>query len=110
MGRGFCYMPVRIPLSSISLSDVERQYVLAALDASMLSSSGPFVTEFEMRFARQVSVNHAIATATGSAALELVVRALDIGPGDEVIVPAFTFASPALAVALVGATPVFADI
>jgi perosamine synthetase len=103
-------MPIRIPLSSISLSDIERRYVLAALNDSMLSSTGPFVAEFESRFARQVSVNHAIATATGSAALELVVRALDIGPGDEVIVPAFTFASPALAVALVGATPVFADI
>jgi perosamine synthetase len=103
-------MKIRIPLSSISLSDLEKQYVLKAINGSMLSSTGPYVAEFEKRIAEQIGVRHAIATATGSSALELIVRALDIGPGDEVIVPALTFAAPALAVALVGATPVFADI
>ena len=103
-------MKIRIPLSSISLSDIEKQYVLTAINDSMLSSTGPYVAEFEKRMAAQVGVGHAVAAATGSAALELIVRALDIGPGDEVIVPAFTFASPALAVAVVGATPVFADV
>ena len=103
-------MKMRIPLSSISLSDLEKQYVLTAIDGSMLSSTGPCVAEFEKRIAEQVGVRYAVATATGSAALELIVRAMDIGPGDEVIVPAFTFASPALAVALAGAIPVFADI
>jgi perosamine synthetase len=103
-------MKIRIPLSSISLSALEKQYVMTAIDGSMLSSTGPYVAEFERAFAQQLGIGYAVATATGSAALELIVRALDIGTGDEVIVPAFTFASPALAVALVGATPVFADI
>jgi perosamine synthetase len=103
-------MKKRIPLSSISLSALEKQYVMTAIDGSMLSSTGPYVAEFERAFAQQIGVGHAVAAATGSAALELIFRALDIGTGDEVIVPAFTFASPALAVALVGAKPVFADI
>ena len=100
----------QIPLSTVCLSDLERKYVLEALDNAMLSSSGPHVRRFEDLVSRRVGVEHAISTASGTSALELVLRAMQIGPGDEVVVPALTFASPALAVVLVGAVPVFADV
>lgn len=100
----------QIPLSAISMSDLERRYVLEALDEGMISSSGPHVHRFEDQLAARVGVAHAVATASGTSALELLLRAMKIGPGDEVVIPALTFAAPALAVVLVGADPVFADI
>jgi len=99
-----------VPLSSVCLSEREKRYVLEALDEGMISSSGSKVKIFEDLISRRAGTEHAIATASGTAALELVLRAMDIGPGDEVIVPALTFATPALAVAVLGATPVFADV
>ncbi len=71
---------------------------------------GPNVTAFEKEFAACVGVKHAIACANGTDALVLSLRALGIGPGDEVITPPFTFFATAETVTLVGATPVFADI
>jgi perosamine synthetase len=94
----------------VCLSDLERRYVLEALDEGMISSSGPHVKRFECLIAQRAGVEHAIATSSGTSALELVLRAMGIERGNEVILPALTFASPALAVALVGAIPVFADV
>src|SRR5690606_348485 len=65
---------------------------------------------FEREFAALVGVPHAIAVANGTVALELALWAMDIGPGDEVIVPCRSFVATASAVAMRGATPVFADI
>ncbi|MFL2434478.1 MAG: DegT/DnrJ/EryC1/StrS family aminotransferase [Vicinamibacterales bacterium] len=71
---------------------------------------GPEIEELEQALAARVSVAHAITTASGTAALELSLRALEIGPGDEVIAPTFTFVASAEVIRLVGATPVFVDI
>ena len=71
---------------------------------------GPEIEELEQALAARVSVAHAITTASGTSALELSLRALDIGPGDEVIVPTLTFVASAEVIRLVGATPVFVDI
>jgi dTDP-4-amino-4,6-dideoxygalactose transaminase len=71
---------------------------------------GPQVGELEERLAAFAGVKHAIACANGTDALLMVLRAWDIGPGDAVFVPAFTFAASAEVVALVGATPVFVDV
>ena len=101
---------IHVPLSSISLTDRERRYVLKALDEGFISSTGPQVRDFERELAKAIGTQHAVATASGTSALEVLLRAMKIGPGDEIIVPAFTFAAPALAVVLVGAIPVFADI
>lgn len=71
--------------------------------------SGPRVAAFERSFADAHDVGHAVAVSNGTAALELALRALDIGPGDRVIVPANTFIATAEAVSNVGATPLLVD-
>jgi perosamine synthetase len=99
-----------IPLSSISLSEIERAYVTQAMADGMLSSTGPFVSAFERAFAERIGVNHVVATASGSSALQLIMSALRIERGDEVIMPALTFAAPASVIIHAGARPVFCDI
>lgn len=71
---------------------------------------GPEIQELEDVLAARVRVAHAITTANGTASLEMALRALEIGRGDEVITPPFTWISTAEVVRLVGATPVFVDI
>ena len=71
---------------------------------------GPEIEELEERLARYVNVKHAITVSSGTMALEIALRALDIGPGDEVITVPFTWISTAEVILLVGATPVFVDI
>ena len=71
---------------------------------------GPKVAELEAELARACEVEHAVAVSSGTAALHLAVLALGIGPGDEVIVPAYTFPATANVVALVGARPVLVDV
>ncbi len=71
---------------------------------------GPQVSELEKQLAEFAGVKHCIACANGTDALMIVLRAWDVGPGDAVFVPAFTFAASAEVVALVGASPVFVDV
>jgi len=71
---------------------------------------GPQVAAFEKQLAEFAGVKHVIACANGTDALSIVLRAWDIGPGDAVFVPTFTFAASAEVVALVGASPVFVDV
>ena len=71
---------------------------------------GPEVVELEQQLAADLDIAHAITCSSGTTALQLALMALEIQPGDEVILPAFTFAAPLEAVLLLGATPVLADI
>ena len=88
--------------------DIERE-VLKVL-ASGQYILGENVRKLEKSFAEYNKVNHAIGVASGTDALHLALRALDIGPGDEVITVAFTFIATVEAISYVGATPVFIDI
>lgn len=73
-------------------------------------TQGPKVGEFERRFASMHEVDHALATTSCTTALHLALAALDVGPGDEVIVPSFTWVATANVVLYCGATPVLADV
>jgi dTDP-4-amino-4,6-dideoxygalactose transaminase len=103
----------------IPLADVKAQYAplvpeLKEAFARVLESGrfifGPEVEAFEREAAEYLGVEHAIGVANGTDALVIVLDALEIGPGDEVICPAFTFFATAEAIARRGAAPVFADI
>ena len=71
---------------------------------------GPEVKAFEQEFAEYLGARHAIGVANGTDALTLALRALGVGPGDEVVVPSFTFYASAEAIPPTGATPVFCDV
>jgi perosamine synthetase len=98
-----------IPLSQPEIGAEESDAVLRVLRSGMLAQ-GPEVAAFESEFSERVDGAHCVAVNSGTSALHLGLLAAGIGPGDEVIVPSFTFAATANAVALTGATPVFADI
>lgn len=87
----------------------EKKFVNEALDSTWISD-GEFINKFEEQFAKLLNVDHAITVSNGTVALHLALLSLGLGPGDEVIVPAFTFSAPANMVCAVGATPIFADI
>lgn len=102
--------PPQIGLSGVDLGELEEFYVRKALADGWISGTGSFVARFEQLVSARTDRRHTIAVANGTLALELALRALDIGLGDEVIVPALTFAAPAMSVMAVGATPVLADV
>ena len=82
---------------------------MTALETGWISSEGPFVKEFEDKFSERVNRKYGVAVSSGTAALEIAVKALEIGTGDEVILPTFTIISCAGAVVKSGATPVLVD-
>lgn len=98
-----------IPIARPHIGDEEKRQVLRVLESGTLVA-GPCVAEFEAAFARFIGVPHAVATSSGSTALQVALLALGIGPGDRVITTPFTFAAPSHAVIHAGATPVFADV
>ncbi|MHB8642328.1 MAG: DegT/DnrJ/EryC1/StrS family aminotransferase [Gaiellaceae bacterium] len=99
----------RIRLAWPDVGAEELAEVAAVLESGMLTM-GPKVVELEEDLARACEVEHAVAVSSGTAALHAAVHALGIGPGDEVIVPAYTFPATANVVALAGATPVLVDV
>ncbi len=101
---------ITIPAARPQIGSDERAAVDRVLASGMLAQ-GPEVAAFEQEFSVQVvDGRHAVAVNSGTSALHLSLLAAGIGPGDEVIVPSFTFAATANSVALTGATPVFVDI
>lgn len=98
-----------IPLSQPQIGAEETEAVVRVLGSGMLAQ-GPEVAAFEDEFAATVGGAECVAVNSGTSALHLGLLAAGIGPGDEVVVPSFTFAATANAVALTGAVPVFADI
>lgn len=98
-------VPVNIPL----IGSEEKRLLLECIDSGWISSEGPFVSEFEERFAAKVGRRYGIAVTNGTAALEAAMVALDLAPGDEVILPSHTIISCAQAIIRAGAVPVPVD-
>ncbi|ABW30708.1 DegT/DnrJ/EryC1/StrS family aminotransferase [Acaryochloris marina] len=98
-----------IPISLPSTGEEEWLALKEPLLSGWLTQ-GPKVAAFEADFAKRHGVKHAVATTSCTTSLHLILTALDIGPGDEVIVPAFTWVSTANVVLYCGATPIFADV
>lgn len=98
-----------IPVNQPLLNGKERQYLNECIDGGWISSEGPFVKRFEEEFAALLGRKHAIAVCNGSAALDAAVAALQIGAGDEVILPTFTIISCGAAIVRSGAVPVLVD-
>jgi dTDP-4-amino-4,6-dideoxygalactose transaminase len=99
----------RIRLGWPDLGQAELDEVAAVLSSGMLTM-GPKVAEFESEVARACEVEHALAVSSGTAALHLAVLALGLQPGDEVLVPAYTFPATANVVTLAGLRPVLVDV
>jgi perosamine synthetase len=98
-----------IPPARPAIGEAEIEAAVRVLRSGMVVQ-GPEVAAFEQEFGEVVGGRHCVAVNSGTSALQLSLLALGFGPGDEVIVPSFSFAASANAVRLVGATPVFADI
>lgn len=98
-----------IPMSSPEITEDDVNAVAEVVRSGHLAL-GPKTEEFERRIAEYVGASHAVAVSSGTSALHLIVKAMDIGPGDEVLVPSFTFVSSANAILYEGASPVFVDI
>lgn len=98
-----------IPIYRPHLGDTEKRYVNEALESTWISSKGEFIDRFESGFARFSEAEYGIGTCNGTVSLHLALAALGVGPGDEVIVPTFTYVASVNAITYTGATPVFVD-
>ena len=95
----------------MNLTEEEQKEVIKVMESQMLTLlHGEAVKSFEKDYAKYIGVKHAIGINTGTAALHIAIAALNIGPGDEVIVPPFTFIATASSILHNNAIPIFADI
>jgi dTDP-4-amino-4,6-dideoxygalactose transaminase len=99
----------RIPLAEPSIGGNAARYLEECLETNFVSSVGPFVERFEREFAAAVGSRFAVACASGTAAIHLALRVLDVGPGDDVLVPSLTFVASVNPIVYVGATPILVD-
>ena len=104
------HISVRIPFNRVSFGERERRYLAEALCGTTVAGDGPFTHRCHDLLEAELGVSKALLTTSCTHALEMAALLLDVGPGDEVIMPSFTFVSMANAFALRGARPVFADI
>lgn len=100
---------LQIPLSQPDVRSQDIRAVTEVLSGTQLAL-GPKTEAFEQALAEYVKTKHAVAVNSGTSALHLIIRAVDIGPGDEVITTPFSFVASTNCILMEGATPVFADI
>ncbi|MBP5976072.1 DegT/DnrJ/EryC1/StrS family aminotransferase [Brasilonema sp. CT11] len=98
-----------VPVNEPLLDGNEKKYLFECIETGWISSEGPFIKQFEEQFAQRVGRKYGIAVSNGSVALDAAVAALEIGQGDEVILPTFTIISCAAAIVRAGAMPVVVD-
>jgi len=102
--------PTKIPVAAADMGGNEEKYVVEAIRSSWVSSTGPYVTRFEKMFAELCGTTASVGVCNGTVALHLALLALDVRPGDEVLVPSLTYIATANACRYVGAEPVFVDV
>jgi perosamine synthetase len=102
-------MSTKIPIYDVKLTGNEKKYVNECIDTSWISSRGKFIKLFEDSFSEYIGVKHSASVCNGTVALHLALVTLDIGPGDEVIVPSFTYVASVSAIVYTGALPVFVN-
>src|SRR5437899_8928223 len=98
-----------VPLAEPCLDGNARQYIDECIATNFVSSVGPFVERFEREFAAYVGSRHAVACASGTAAIHVALRLLGVEAGDEVVVPTLTFVASANPVAYERAAPLLVD-
>ena len=98
-----------IPVNTPLLDGNEKKYLTQCIETGWISSEGPFITEFEEKFAKKMGRKHGIAVCNGTAAIDAAIEALEIGPGDEVIMPTFTIISCIAQIVRNGGKPVLVD-
>ena len=103
-------MSWKIPLFKIHWDEEDVEAVAGVIRSGMNWATGPNVEEFEKAISQFTGIDHAVTFNSGTSALHAAMLAYGIGPGDEVIVPSFTFIATANAPLFVGARPVFADV
>jgi len=103
--RSMEFISVNTPL----LDGNEKDYLIKCIESGWISSDGPFVKEFEQRMAKLVNRRFGVAVSSGTAALEIAVRALNLKQGQEVVLPTFTIISCASAILRSGCRPVLVD-
>lgn len=99
----------RISIANPVFNGNEKEYLMECIDTGWVSANGKFIKEFEKKFAEYCGVKYAVSCSNGTVSLHLILLALGIGPGDEVIMPTLTYIATANAVKYCGATPVFVD-
>ncbi len=98
-----------IPVCEPALEGNETRYVMDCLNTNWISSAGKYINLFEQSFSRKVGCSYGVACVSGTAALHLIMAALGLEPGDEVIIPTHTMIATAYAVSYTGAKPVLVD-
>lgn len=99
-----------LPVYQPDLSGNERAYVMQAFDSTWISSRGEFLDRFEEAIASRIGTPHVSAVCNGTAALHVAMHCLDLRPGDEVIVPSFTYIASVNTIVQAGGIPVFAEV
>lgn len=99
----------KYPVYQPYLTGSEKKYVIDCLDSSWISSKGKYIDLFESNFGKYLGLDHSIAVSNGTVALHLALLALNVGEGDEVIVPTLTYIASVNAIRYCRATPVFVD-
>jgi len=100
----------KIELDAPNVGKLEKEYINNCIDSTFISTFGPFVSEFEEKFAQYIGAERAVSMQSGTAALHMALYQLGIGEGDEVIVPSLTFIATINPVLFVGAKPVIVDV
>lgn len=99
-----------IPFNKASITELEEQYVIDCLKNSTLSGDGKYTSKVYEQFEQRFGIQNMLLTTSGTTALEMASLLIDLKPGDQIIVPSFTFSSTVNAFMLRGAMPVFCDI